>query len=1000
MSYFRTVLKRPVSVILIMFSIVLFGIISIKNMQMEYFPDLNMPMEMVLVTYPGADSDSVERLVTEPIEDIGGSLTGVNSVESRSYENYCMVQFSYDYDIDLNDAYMELKSELDNIADDLPDDCHTPQIMEIGINNESTISIAASSVDGSDILDYVNDELKPALEKINGVAKVDIKGGRENYAKIVLDEGRLKSYGLSIAEVASAIGAADFDMPVGTIEFGSNDVAANAYSEIDWHTSLPKVALKTSTGALISLSDVAGTINLFGEDPDTISRFNGRDSVLIEIEKKSSAGTIGVCSAVEKALKENTNTSIEYEVVSSSADDIMDTLTEVLKTLIEGIVITMAVLLIFLGDIKASLIVGSSMPLSIFIAVMILNLMGMPFDLMTGTGMIIAIGMLVDNSIVVLESCFRMKEETDDYHSAALKGASTMIFSVIGSTLTTIVVYAPIAMSGGMSGQMNKPLCYSIIFTMTASLMNSVTVVPLLFTLWKPKAKEDLPVNKVLDKLRGLYRKVIPGFMKRPVIPVVAAVVLLIFSAFLFSTLNLDIFPPNHDGSINVEADFRSGTKKEVMDERIRSIEEKLLSDDNFESVRLTIDSEGANITAYSAPSSGRSSEDAVSEYTKLFSNVTDMDLSITPTGVTTGLASLMSDGNAKTITIEGTDMDALSEAASLLEDRIRSVPGVMGVRNTTSMRQTNARFNIDQQAAVNAGFQPSSVANQIYQMLNGITADTLEMEDGKEYDVKVQFPDNAYNDPVVLLSQYITSPDGRNTALKDICSIEYTEIMQDIHRVDGYFTAEVKAIVDSKNKYRISDDISAAVKEVALPEGVSLAESTVDKRLSEEMTGMGNALITAILLVFLVMAVQFESVRYSLMVMMCIPFSLIGSFAFMFILNEPISMMAMMGILMLVGMVVNNGILLVDGTNELLKQGMEMKEALTEAGITRLRPILMTTLTTVLSMLPLILSGDSGMNMMHGMGVVIIGGLTASTLLAMFLMPPFYLLISKKEKK
>ena len=1004
MSYLKTVLNRPLSVILIILSVIIFGIMSIGGMQMEYFPDLNMPMEVVVITYPGADADSVERLVVEPIEDIGKNLTGIDSIESASYENYGMIQFTYGYETDLDDAYMELKAALDNMAGDLPDECDPPKIMEVGINNDATIAIAAKSKDGNDILDYINDTVVPSLESLGGVAEVKVNGSREKYAKIVLDEDKMKQYGLTINQIASDVASADFDMPVGTLKFGTQEIAANAYSDIDWHTTLKKVAIRTNKGALITLSDVVNTINMFEDDPDTISRFNGQDSVIINVTKKSTAETIGVCNAVEKKIKSLENDSVEYEVINSSADDIMDTLTEVLKTLVEGVLITMAVLLVFLGDWKASLIVGSSMPLSLFIAAMVLKLMKMPFDLMTGTGMIIAIGMLVDNSIVVLESCFRAQEEQRaagekwDFKKSALNGTSAMVFSVLGSTLTTVVVYAPIAMATGMSGQMNRPLCYSIIFTMTASLINSVTVVPLLFTLIKPKSRTELKINRLLDVLRDAYKVIIPKFLKRPVIPVIVAIALLFAAGGLFTTLNLDIFPPNYDGSIKVEAEFRSGTKLSVMDERIKNIEQALVSDDNFESVELTIESTGVTMTAYSSAKSKRTSEENVELYTEKFKNITDMDLNITPTGVTTGLASLMSEGNAKTITLESGDMAALEEGSKLIEEKLNSVPGVIKVQNKATARKTNARFHIDQQAAKNAGFQPSSVASQIYSMLNGVKATTIEDENMDKIDVKIKYPDDEYNDPRVLLNQAIVNSDGKSIALKDICDIEYTEIPQEIKRADDKFIVEVKAVVNSRQKYRASAAVGAAAKEVELPAGVELSQSSTDKRLGEEMGSMGNSLIIAILLVFLVMAIQFESVRYSVMVMLCIPFSMIGSFGFMFLLGEPISMMAMMGILMLVGMVVNNGILLVDGVNELKKE-MPLNEALIESGLTRLRPILMTTLTTVLSMLPLLISGNSGMNMMHGMGVVIVGGLIASTILAMFLMPPFYILISGKKK-
>lgn len=998
MRLIRAILDRPVSAVLIVLSVVIFGITSIVGMQMEYFPDLDMPMEVVIVVYPGADADSVENLVVEPIEDIGKTLAGIESIESDSKENFGTVQFTYEYGTDLDDAYMELKAALDNLAGDLPEECESPKIMEINVSSDATISIAAKSADGSVILDYINDTVVPGLEGINGVAQVNVNGNREKFAKIVLDEERLRQYGISLSQVAQEIAAADFDMPAGTITTGSQKVAVTAYSEIEWHSMLQNIAIQTGRGSLVNLSDITSVINLFESDPESMSRFNGQDSLLIDIDKKSTSPTIQVCSDVEKKLEELQDPSIKYEIISSSADNITDTLMEVLKTLLEGVFITMAVLLVFLGDIRASLIVGSSMPLSLFMALIVLNLLNVPFDLMTGTGMIIAIGMLVDNSIVVLESCFRMKEHNDSFKEAAIEGAAGMIMSVFGSTLTTIVVYAPISMANGMSGQMNKPLCYAVMFTMIASLINSVTVVPLMYSFVKPKFKEELPINKILAFPGRGYRKIMPSLLRHPFLPVFAAVIMLVCAIGLASQLNLDIFPPSYDGSISIKADFRSGTKLEAMDEMIKPIEEELLADKEFESVELAIEKGTATITAYSSDNCTRSSEEAVDHYSSRFSDVTGMDLNITPTGVTTGLASLMSSGNTKTITIESEDRDDLELGAEAVVQCMKTVPGVLKVDNSLSKSQTNARFRIDQQFARQAGMQPSQIASQIYFMLNGIDSTDVKIGD-KEYTIHVQYEDDAYNNPDILLAQSITSSSGRRIPLKDICEIEYKEIKQNIHRIDDKFTAEITATTTSRGKYRTGAAIDSAMSELELPEGVGFTVSTVDKTLAKEMNTMGTALITAVFLVFLVMAIQFESVKYSLMIMMCIPFSLIGSFGLMYAMDEKISMMAMMGLLMLVGMVVNNGILLVDGTNE-LKKSMPLHEALMESGLTRLRPILMTTLTTVLSMLPLLLSGNSGMNMMHGMGVVIVGGLIASTVLAMFLMPPFYVVMSGKKER
>ncbi|MBR1892011.1 MAG: efflux RND transporter permease subunit [Lachnospiraceae bacterium] len=997
MGFMKFLLNRPVSVLLIVFSIIAFGVMSIGDTRMEYFPDLDMPMEVVMATYPGADADSMERLVIEKIEDVGGSLGGIKTIESNSYENYGTVVFSYEYGTNMTTAYSELKAEIDNLQNDLPKGVDSIKIMEVNVNSAATISLAAKSVDGSNITEYVNNTVEPALKALSGVGDVDIKGGGDKFCKVVMDQSKMSQYGISLQQVATDIAQADFDIPVGTIEFGTQNIAANAYTDLDWH-DIFDIAVHTNTGALVHLSDLVSTIYIAEDDPEAISRFNAQDVVLIDVDKKSSAATVAVCNAVAEEAKKLENESVEFEIVHADSDDIMDTLKEVLKTLMEGVGITMVVLLVFMGDLRASLIVSAAMPLSMFISFIVLKMIDVPFDLMSGTGLIIAIGMLIDNSIVVLESCFKMQEDGYDFKEAAAKGTTVMLFSVLGSTITTIVVYLPVALTKGMGGQMLRPLCYAIIFTMVASLVDSITVVPLLFMLFKPKAKTDLPINKVLAWAGNGYKKLMPPILRHPVLPVIVATVLLGVAIGFGAKLNFDFFPPAYDGSMKVKANFRSGTKLEAMDERIKQVENVLVEDKNFESVDMTIKSTGVEMTAHSAGDSKRSSEEAVAYYTRLFSDVTDMDILFTPTGVSSGLGSMMSSNNEKII-LESADMDLLEDASILVEDKLRGLPGVIDVKNSATVRKTSAKFKIDQQAAREVGLQPSEIANWIYGLLNGIKATTVDVDDQDDIEVWVQYPDHEYNDPEVLLSQYINVSGYKWKPHDEILSIEYEELLQSIHRVDGKFQAEVETTLDSDIVYALKRDVNAAVKEVELPEGVIITKSVSSKNSDTEMAGLLVSLIIAVFLIFLVMGVQFESVKYSLMVMTCIPFSFIGSFTLMYVMNEPLSFMALMGILMLVGMVVNNGIMLVDATNENLAEGLVIGEALISSGMSRLRPILMTTLTTVLSMLPLLLNGNSGVSMMHGMAVIIVGGLVASTILAMFLMPPFYLIFSGKKR-
>lgn len=992
MKLVRLILERPASVMLLILAVVVFGFSALTGMPLESMPDMDLPMELVTIVWPGADADSIERLVTEPVEEKCETLTDINTISSTTSDNYAMIQLSYNYSVDLDEAYMELKETMDNMAGELPDGCEAPTIMEISMSSQSTMVISASS--GNDgIQSYLEDVLVPSLEGINGVAKVDLSGVRDEYVRVVLDEAKMEQYGLSVSSVASAIMAADFDMPVGSVTVGSQSIALSAYGDLDISSSaLSDIPIMTTAGQMVRLRDIVSYLNLYQEEADSVSRYNGEDSCLLEITKKKSASTLSVCRSVEDVLSQSAGEGeIDFWIVSSEADNVMDTLIEVLKTLLTGVVLTMAVLLVFFGDVRASLIVGCSMPLSILLAMVLLGMAGFTFNMMSGTALIIAIGMIVDNSIVVLENCMRVREEGMDFKEAAVAGTGSMIMSIFASTLTTVVVYIPLAMAEGMAGQMAGSLSWTISLVMLSSFVCAATVVPLIFTMVKPVAKKELPVNRVLSRIQEFYGRVMPSLLKHPGRVVAASVGILLASLLLASQLNFVLFNSNYDGSILVEATFRAGTELEVMDEKTQVIEEALLSDDHFSDVIQEISDHTVSFTAYAKDKTTRTSPQAVEEYMERFHSLTGMDVSVIPMG-TADMGGMFSASETVDITLSGDDLESLQQGAAMVEAAMADVPGVIHISNPFSQSRTQGRLVIDERKALMAGMSQSSLAMQVRCLLSGMTVTTVDYET-KEYDIVLEYPEGKYDSLLSVMDHPIYTAAGKMVTLGDIADIEYTTSLPAISRQDGKFITTLSAAVTESARFEASSTISEAVSKIEFPAGVEKAMSVMDKTSADEISNMSKTLLTAVVLVFLVMAIQFDSPRLSIMVMLCIPFSLAGSFASIFLSGRPMSIMGVMGFLMLFGIVVNNGILLVDAISELRKT-MPLGEALVQSGIIRLRPILMTTLTTVLSMMPLVVAQNSGMAMMKEMGFIIIGGLVASTILTLFLMPSFYLLI------
>ena len=995
MNLTKLVLKRPVSTVLVVFGIIVFGIFALLGFDMELIPDIQMPMMLVNTVYPGANPESIEQLVTREIEDTGSALSGVQQVLSYSYDNYSMVAFTYDYDMDMNDAYTDLSAALDQLK--LPEECQDPMIIQMDVNAMDTMIISATNDGSSDMMAYIEDVMVPALKSVSNVARVNVTGGRENYIRVQLDEQKMAQYGLNISTIGQAIGMAEYNVPAGSISGGSQDITVNTSARYLTLDDIRSTTLTTAQGAQITLGDVA-VISMAVKDQDSVSRYNGETNVSVSVQKRQSGSTVKVCRDVRAMLKrlEDADPGVKFDISYDAGDSITDALKSVAETLIIGVVLAMIVLFVFFGDLRASLIAGSSMPLSILATLVLMYLCKFNLNIITTGALVIAIGMIVDSSIVVIESCFRARDSEDNPEDVVLKGAGTVSMSIIASTITTCVVYLPLSLISGLSGQMFSQLGMIIVFAMISSLIMALTIVPLLYYRFRPVEKKTNPANRVLDRIRSVYDRLLRRLMYRKKTTMAVSVLLLVLSFLLASRLDLELIPTTYDGSIMVTADFRSGTKMEKMSERMREIEDLIGSDRNFENYSLNITNNTGTITAYAKKDCTRSSGKAVEEYTEKLGKMTDVDIFVQATG---GGSQMMSgySSDLVEVVLAGDDIKSLSKASEMVENMVRQEPGVLHVKSDAAAARSSAHIVVDPLKAANAGLAPAQIAGDLYQTLTGMTAGSIEM-DRKEYDIILKYPDGTYENENQLMDKVFTGMTGKQVTLSDIATIKYDQQPQMIQRSEGRYQQTISATVRSDIKSKVKRTITEKAEKLDYPEGTGTSASFVSTMRSENLTAIFRAILAGVFLVFLVMAMQFESSRFSLMVMTCIPFSLIGSFLVLFISDSSLNMISMMGFLMLMGIVVNNGILLVDTANQ-NRGHMSLEDALATAGSIRLRPILMTTLTTILAMVPMAFFSDN--KMMSGMAFVIMGGLVASTLLCLLMMPAFYLIISgNKDKK
>lgn len=994
MSLTKFSLKRPVTTLLVVLALAVFGISSLLGLRLELMPDMDMPVMMVMTIYPGADPESVEELVSSEIEGKVGALSGVDSVTTYSQENSSMVLLQYDYSVDTNDAYLDLRAALDSVERSLPDDCQSPIVMKMDINSMPSMMYSLSTTDGSDVLSLANDEIVPELKAVSSVASVEVSGGRENYIQVKLDEEAMNQYGLTMSSIAQFIATTDFTVPIGSLEQGTQSISAISTADVTTVEDLREIPLFTATGSMIHLSDVAD-VQWSQKDPDSISRYNGEETLTVSVTKNQSASTLGVVRDVRKTMErlQKEHPGLVATASYDASDMILLAVKSVGSTLLMGVILSMLVLFIFFGDGKASLIVGSAMPISLLVTVIVMAVAGFSLNIITLGALVIAIGMMVDSSSVVLESCFRAKDKKPGFREAAEIGTRGVAGSIVASTITTVVVYLPLCIQTGLTGQIFGQLGYTIIIAMLASLISALTLVPLFFCIFKPQEKKELKLNGFLDKVKEKYDRLERKLLHKKKLSVLVAVVLLVMSFGLVALMKVELMPSMDEGTISVAAAFRSGTKAEEVDKKMQELEAMVAAHEDVDSYTLTSSKGSGTISVNLKEDRKMSSQEVADEWLEETRDMTGVQLDIT---VSSQMSTMMLTSSGGSVTLASTNLDDLKEAVSALQEKAWNIPGVLNVSSDAGEGATQIRVVIDPLDAMAHGMTPVQAAGGLYSMISGTEAMTIT-SNGEEYSVMLEYPEGTYTKASSLLDASVGG-----VPLSEMATLQYTDSQQTVMKQNGKYTTTITASCVSEDTDAVDAALDKLVADTKLPDSVEQTKDTMDEMMTETFTAIGKAIAAAVFLVFLVMAMQFESPKYSLMVMLSIPFSLIGSFGLLFLSGQSLTMISMMGIMMLVGIVVNNGILYVDGVHALMnEEGLGLEDALIESGKTRLRPILITTLTTVISMIPMSLGLGTGTEMMQSMGIIIIGGLTASTILILLLMPVFYLMAygNKKEK-
>ena len=1009
----KLILRRPVSTFLAVLSLLFFGFIAFTTMKMELLPDMNFPYMIVSTVYPGASPEDIDELVSKPIEEEVSLLSDVEEVQSRSMENVSMVIVRYRYGTNMDRAYDKLKKKLDVLKGNLPDDAEDPDYIEFDINAQAGMVLAISDKTKANLYNYVKNNIEPEMEKLSSVASVSLSGGQAEYVRVELSEEKLAQYHLTMENVIQMIKASDFTYPAGTTRYGKQKLSLSVSEDYSTVEKLKNLPLLTGTGNTLYLRDLA-TVSESLEEKSSIGRYNGEDTIGLSLSKTQTESDIGMSRDVKETIKdlEAQNPNLSVHIIQDNADSIKSSLSSVFQTMIMAVVISMAIIFFFFGDVKASLIVGSSIPIAILGAIVFMYAMGYSMNMLTLSALVLGVGMMVDNSIVVLEASFRAMDEAQDERrsrrDAAIDAVRVVGASVFGSTLTTCVVFLPLGFLKGIAGQYFKPLGFTIVFCMLASLLSAITIVPLCFTLYKPKENEKAPAYKAVRSLQNSYRTLIGRFLRHKKAVVLGTFLILLFSLFLATKIRSELMPDIDSATVQISVLQKPGLDLEERDKAMREIEAMVAKDPDVD--RYTTLSGGgtgfqalyggdssSTVTAYLKKKRSVSTKEKAKTWQKLLETRPDEVITVKSVSDANFGAS---DDDVKTnegyeVILKGADLQSLKEKSDALVSEMQKMESLTGIHSSLENAAPRLLVKVDPIKAAAEGLSPIALGQSLNSILGGKTVMKIDL-DGEKADVRVEYPKDRFDTLEKIKNIRFSTPRGAAVALDSVATVDFADSPATITREDKKYVVTIRANYTEKANKETKEEVDRLV-ESHLGRDIALSESLRTKNMREEFTDLFRAIAIAVFLVFVVMAGQFESLRFSFMVMTTVPFAMIGSFGLLWLFDATISMTSLLGFLMLVGTVVNNGILYVDTVNQ-YREDMPLDRAIIESGATRLRPILMTTLTTVLSMVPMAMAiGENG-KLMQGLALVDVGGLTASTLLALLLLPVYYRIMYGKK--
>lgn len=1028
----RLALKYPISTLMASIAVFVLGMVSFFQLPIDMLPDIQLPSVTTVTFYSGAGPMDMEQSITVPIERAVSSTSDVDFIQSSTREGVSQVRLYFDWEADLSESFIDVTQKINRVLNQLPEGITQPQVLKFDITNTPVISVALSSdIDERELYDLAYNVIEPQLEHISGVAAAQVSGGKIREIQVMLDRNRIEAANLTSQQIVQAIQNSNLILPSGELKSGVFDYSLKTESQFNVVEPMGDIIIKNVNNVPLRIRDVARIEDTYQEQTRLI-RTNGKHGVVLRVQKTPGANTVDVVDKIKEAIPELHD--IPESVKLSTSFDQSEYIRNSIEGLIRegglGAILAMVIIIIFLRNSKSVLIIFVAIPLSILVTFIFFRFTDTSLNIMTLGGLALGVGRLVDDSIVELENISRhytnMKRDNVTKLQATLNAALEVASPIFVSTLTTVIVFLPVVFLTGISKLLFIPLVITIAVALFGSFFVSRTVTPLLcYKALSGERDVDPDSKKILDRIQigtkkflqrmdDFYESVLKYAIRHRIKVIAGVIIFSAFSFLLFQFIGTEFFPESDENQFTINVRMPVGTRVELTEKFIEKVENiikenvpevnNIISDMGVPSARSgglfgrNSGGHSGNVQVSLVPGNERDRDvfEIMKTLRPKISSLPGAQINMNAGGF---LKFLMNFGSSAPIDVSilGYDFDVSNNLAKRVSEIIESTPGATDVYISRDNNMPEARISIDRVKAGAMGVSVSQIANTISTGMSGSVASLFsDPRTGNQYNILVRMSEDYRQNIDDIKKLTVVTPSGKTVPLESFIEIKMTKSPVQIDRKFQQRLVSVTANVSGRDLGSVAEDIQSKLSELEKPAGFEIMMSGNIEQQKKTFSSLFLAFGLAILLVYMVMASQFQSLIDPFIIMFSVPLGMVGVVWILFLTNTTLSVTSFEGVIVMVGIVVSNGILLIDYMNRLRKRGVELHEAVLKGGKTRLRPILMTTLTTVLGLIPMA-AGIGGESTQAPLALAVIGGLTASTFLTLIFVPTLYVLFEEK---